>query len=228
MSKPPSTSALVGTAIARLIVGVLVIGALVFVPAGTLRFWQAWVWLAVLILPIAGLGVALAALDPQLLERRMRTGERERPQKNVIGVFILAMFVIFIVPGLDRRFGWSAVPAAVVILSDLAILAGYVVFILTIRENRFASRVIEVQDEQKVVVTGPYSLIRHPMYLAMILVLCPSPLALGSWWGALPTLAVPLLLAIRIVNEERVLREGLAGYDDYTRKVRYRLVPFLW
>ena len=224
----PSRAALLTTAFARLIAGVVVIGVLVFLPAGTLRFWQAWLWLAVLFAPIAALGLALAFLDPELLERRMRTRERERPQKTVIGAFILVLVVAFIVPGLDRRFGWSAVPAAVVLLSDLGILAGFALFILTIRENRFASRVIEVQDKQAVITTGPYALVRHPMYLSMILVLGLSPLALGSWWGALPCLAIPALLAVRIVNEEQLLRQGLRGYEDYTRKVRYRLVPFVW
>jgi len=224
----PSRAALLTTAFARLIAGVVVIGVLVFLPAGTLRFWQAWLWLAVLFAPIAALGLALAFLDPELLERRMRTRERERPQKTVIGAFILVLVVAFIIPGLDRRFGWSAVPAAVVLLSDLGILAGFALFILTIRENRFASRVIEVQDEQAVITTGPYALVRHPMYLSMILVLGLSPLALGSWWGAVPCLAIPALLAVRIVHEEQLLGQGLRGYEDYTRKVRYRLVPFVW
>ena len=224
----PSRAALLTTAFARLIAGVVVIGVLVFLPAGTLRFWQAWLWLAVLFAPIAALGLALAFLDPELLERRMRTRERERPQKTVIGAFILVLVVAFIIPGLDRRFGWSAVPAAVVLLSDLGILAGFALFILTIRENRFASRVIEVQDKQAVITTGPYALVRHPMYLSMILVLGLSPLALGSWWGAVPCLAIPALLAVRIVHAEQLLGQGLRGYEDYTRKVRYRLVPFVW
>jgi protein-S-isoprenylcysteine O-methyltransferase Ste14 len=227
-TQPLSRTALLTTAFGRLIAGVVFIGGMVFIPAGTFRYWQAWLWLTVLLLPIAVLGVVLAFQDPELLERRMRTGERERPQQIVITAFVAVLIVAFIVPGLDRRWGWSTVPTAVVLLSDLLILAGFALFILTIRENRYASRVIEVQDHQPVIASGPYALIRHPMYLAMTLVLGFSPLALGSWWGAIPCLLIPILLAARIRHEEEMLRKGLPGYEEYTRRVRHRLVPFLW
>jgi protein-S-isoprenylcysteine O-methyltransferase Ste14 len=224
----PSRAALQRIALARLFAGLVVIGCLLFVPAGTLRFWQAWLWLALVLGSIGIIGLALSFLDPQLLERRMRLGEREAPQKKVVGSFTLILVTAFLVPGLDRRFGWSSVPPAVVLVADALILLGLLLFVLTIRENRYASRVIEVEERQAVISTGPYSLVRHPMYLSMLMVLGFTCLALGSYWAAIPSLAMPILFAARIRNEEQMLRKDLPGYDEYTRKVRYRLVPFVW
>jgi protein-S-isoprenylcysteine O-methyltransferase Ste14 len=223
-----SRAALRTIALTRLFAAVLVIGCLLFLPAGTLRFWQAWVWLVLVLGSIALIGLALYLGDPELLERRMRLGETEAPQKKVVAAFTLFLIVAFVLPGLDRRFGWSSVPPAVVALADALILLGLVLFVLTIRENRYASRVIEVQDQQPVISSGPYSLVRHPMYLSMLLILGLTCLALGSFWAVIPSLAMPILLALRIRNEEQMLRQGLPGYEEYTRQVRYRLVPFVW
>jgi len=226
--QPLSRTALLAVTLGRLLAGVVVIGGMLFIPAGTLGFWQAWAWLGVTFAPVVAIGIVLLIKDPELLERRMRTRERETPQKKVIAAFILILVVMFVLPGLDRRFGWSAVPTGLVVLSDLLILLGLGLFVLTIRENRYASRVIEVQEEQVVVSSGPYSVVRHPMYLAMTLVLFFSPLALGSYWALLTALPIPFLLALRIRNEEDLLRQGLPGYAEYAREVRHRLVPFLW
>jgi protein-S-isoprenylcysteine O-methyltransferase Ste14 len=226
--QPSWRAAVLPVIVFRLAAGMAVIGGLLLWPAGTFNYPQAWIYLAVLFVPVLLLGGYLYWKDPELLERRMRTGETENPQKRVIGVFVVLLLVLYLVPGFDHRYGWSQVPMWLSLFADVVILAGYVLFILTIRENRFASRIIEVQQGQSVVTTGPYALVRHPMYLAVILIFGLTPLALGSYWGLLPALTVPILLAKRIENEEQLLRRDLGGYEAYTRKVRFRMVPFIW
>jgi protein-S-isoprenylcysteine O-methyltransferase Ste14 len=215
-------------AVFRFIAGVAVTGAVLFLAAGTLDYWQAWVYLVVLFGPLALLGVALWLNDPDLLERRMKTRETDPRQRRAIAVAGLGFSLSILVAAVDRRFAWSGVPAQVVVIADLLILLGLTLTVLTIRENRFASRVVEVQEGQTVVSTGPYSLVRHPMYLGVGLMCLFSPLALASYWGLLPALTFPLGLAARLANEEHILRRSLAGYDAYTRTVRYRLLPFVW
>ncbi len=199
-----------------------------FVPAGTLRYWQAWLYMAVLLVPMAGVMIYFLKHDPELMERRMRTREKERPQKAVIALSYPAFLAAFLVPGFDRRFGWSSVPPVLVVATDLVVLAGYALFILVIRENRYASRVVEVEAGQEVVTTGPYAVVRHPMYVANILIYMASPLALGSFWALIPAVVTPCVMVARILNEEKVLRERLPGYAEYLDKVRYRLVPGIW
>jgi protein-S-isoprenylcysteine O-methyltransferase Ste14 len=227
-ARPSWRAAVLPVILFRLAAGVGVIAGLVLWPAGTFDYPQAWVYLAALFGPTLLIGAYLYWRDPELLERRMRTRETENPQRTVVAVFVVLLLMLYVVPGFDHRYGWSHIPAWLSLLADVAILIGFLLFILTIRENRFASRVIEVQEGQTVISTGPYALVRHPMYLAMILIFGFTPLALGSFWGLLPALPVPLLLAKRIENEEQLLRRDLAGYDAYTRKVRFRMVPFIW
>ena len=224
--EPPRV--LLSTALLRLVAGMVVIACLFFVPAGTLSYWEAWIYMGILFGSTLLIGGYLFLKDPELLERRMRTRETARPQQTIIAVFILLLLVLFLVPGIDHRYGWSQTPSALILLADAIILLGFLLFVLTIRENRFASRVIEVQEGQAVVSTGPYALVRHPMYLAMGLVLGFSPLALGSLWGLIPSVFVPLLLAQRIAHEEQVLKVSLPGYEEYTQRVRFRMIPFIW
>jgi len=227
-AKPPSRVALVLPALARIVAGIIFIGCMLFLPAGTLRFWEAWLYMALLFVPLVVVGLVLLIKDPELLERRMRTREREAPQKKAIAASSLLLLAVYFIPGLDRRYAWSTVPPALVLVADILVLLGYLLFVLTIRENRYASRVVEVEDNQVVVTTGPYSLVRHPMYLAVSVIFGLSPLALGSYWALIPAMLLPAVLASRIGNEEQLLRRNLTGYQEYCRKVRYRLLPFIW
>jgi protein-S-isoprenylcysteine O-methyltransferase Ste14 len=212
----------------RLAAGVLLIAALLFLPAGTTDYWEAWLYIILLFTPVLALGSILLMRDPQLLERRMTLAERESSQRWVIALSTIVLLVIYMVPGFDKRYGWSDVSPLVVLISDALILAGYGLFALTLRENRFASRVVELQSEQRVIQTGPYRLVRHPMYLAIAVMFVLSPLALGSWWGLLASAVFPAVLVGRIRGEEILLRRDLPGYDDYCRRVRYRLLPLIW
>ena len=227
MSKESLTKANI-TNIIRLVFGIPIIGALLFWPAGTFDYWQAWAWAAALFIPMLISFIYLAKRDPALLERRSRLTETRTAQKWIIGLSSIYFIIIFILPGFDKRFGWSSVPVWLVLLADLGVLAGYGLYIWVLRTNSFASRVIEVEQGQKVISTGPYALVRHPMYLGMILLMIATPLALGSYWAFVPSLALIPILAARAKNEEELLVNELAGYREYTQKVRSRLFPGIW
>ena len=228
MSPNPSTAKLILTNIVRLVFGLLVIGAMLFLPAGTLNYWQAWVWLAALFIPMIISFVYLVKRDPALLERRTRTNETRPIQKWIIAVSVIYFLIVFILPGFDKRFGWSAVPVWLVIAADLVIFAAFTFYNLVLKTNTFASRVIEVEQGQQVITTGPYALVRHPMYLSMILFMVATPLALGSYWAFIPSLALIPLLAARAKNEEELLIKDLPGYREYMQQTRYRLLPGVW
>ena len=214
--------------IARFVSGIVVIGACLFWPAGTLNYWQAWTWLAALFIPMGVSLVYLVRSNPELLERRTRTNETRPEQRLIIAASTLYFLVIFLLPGFDKRYGWSQAPVWLVLLADLVVVAGYGLYILVLQTNSYASRVIEVEQGQKVITTGPYALVRHPMYLAMILLMSATPLALGSFWAFLPSLGLIPLLAIRAKDEEKLLTKELAGYSEYLQKTRFRLFPGIW
>ena len=222
MSKPILIATL------RLVIGMPIIGLLFFWPAGTFNYWQAWLWMAVLFLPLMGMFIYLIQRDPALLERRVRTGETRPEQKRIIAVSALFLILIFLLPGFDKRFGWSSVPIWLVLLADAIVLAGFFLNFLVIRVNSYASRVVEIQEGQQVITSGPYALVRHPMYLSIILILLATPVALGSYWGVIPTIAYLPLLAARAKNEEELLVNNLPGYREYMQKTRYRLFPGIW
>jgi len=227
-AQPVSRAALLGGVIARFLAGLILIGVLLFLPAGTVRFWQAWVYVGLVFVPLAIVGCILLARDPDLLERRTRMRETHAQQKVAIAAMSLLLLAVYVIAGFDKRYHWSAVPTYLVLAADALVLLGYAIYALTIRENRYASRVIELQQDQVVITTGPYAIVRHPMYLGMGLMFAVSPLALGSYWGLIPGLLFPLFLALRISDEERLLHGSLKGYDEYTKKVKYRLIPFVW
>jgi protein-S-isoprenylcysteine O-methyltransferase Ste14 len=206
----------------------LVLGLVLFVPAGTLDYWEAWVYCAVLVIPFVFVATWLLHKDPDLLARRIRFREKEPAQKRVIGISRLVFLIAFLLPGLDHRFGWSHVPVAAVLAADALVFLGYVLVFLVFRENTYASRVVEVEREQKVISTGPYALVRHPMYLGTSIMFLATPIALGSYWALPVFLTLPCVLVCRIQNEEEVLLRELTGYQEYTQKVRYRLIPFIW
>lgn len=226
--KSPARHSLALLVLARLLTGLLLISCLLFIPAGTLVYWEAWLYIGVLFLSLAIYGIVLLLKDPQLLERRVKTQESEGAQKKAIFAASVLILAVYLVAGFDQRFGWSDVPAFLVIAATGVIQFGFLLFVLTIRENRFASRVVEIQDQQTVVKTGPYAIVRHPMYLAFSLVYGFTPLALGSWWALVPAFILPLVMAARLQNEEQLLLEKLPGYHAYCQEVEYRLLPFIW
>ncbi len=210
---------------------VLCLALALFLSAGSLAFWQAWVFLAVWTVCVALITAYLVRYDPKLLASRVQAGpaaETQRVQQVIQGIASLLFIGLFIVPGLDFRFHWSAVPPAVSWVADGVVALGFLIVFLVFRENSYTSAVIEVSQGQRVITTGPYRVVRHPMYAGAILLLLFAPLALGSW-VAIP-FPVPLILvvAVRAVEEEKFLAANLSGYEAYRQKVRYRLIPFVW
>jgi protein-S-isoprenylcysteine O-methyltransferase Ste14 len=224
----PSRLQLARTASLRLVGGVVVLPALLVLPAGTLAYWQAWIYLAIILIPMTLTAAYLLVNDPELLERRLRAREKDVEQGRLVVSMSLLFFAAFLIPGFDRRFGWSSVPVAAVVVAELVVLGGYGLFVLVLRENRSASRIIEVESGQRVVATGPYSLVRHPMYTAVLTMVLATPVALGSWWALIPALLLIPVLMARIRNEEQMLTTGLAGYREYVKMTPYRLIPGIW
>ena len=206
----------------------LITGALIFIPAGSLRFWNGWLFLAVFFVPWFFSIFYLGVKDPELLKKRSNLKEKNRTQMSIQVISFIIYIVMLVIPGLDHRFGWSRIPVLLIWLSAAATLAGFIMCIIVMRQNSYASRVIEIQDGQKLIDTGLYSFVRHPMYLSLIILFVFSPLVLGSFFGLILAVLIPTLLVIRILNEEKVLREGLPGYREYAQKVRYRLIPLIW
>lgn len=226
--QPGNPGKLLRTAVVRVVLFIAMLGAMLFLPAGTIHYWQAWVYLAILTIPMALVMTYLIRKDPELLERRMRMREKEAEQRTIIKLSYIFFLLAFLIPGFDRRFGWSSVPLEFIIIAEAMVLAGYVVFVLVLRENRYASRIIEVEQKQKVITTGPYAVVRHPMYSGVLLMYGFSPLALGSYWGMLPNVLLVVLIVARILSEERVLIRELEGYREYAQNVKYRLFPGVW
>lgn len=210
---------------------ILVVGAIIFAAAGTTDYWQAWLFLACYFAASLVVSFWLARNDTALLERRMRGGpfaEGERSQKIIMAITSLGFVALLVVPGLDRRFGWSSMPGSVAILGDLLLLLGWLGILAVFRANSYAAATIQVTSGQTVISIGPYALVRHPMYAAALLMLLGIPIALGSWWGALVLLALIPVLGWRLIDEERLLLRDLDGYAEYRRKVRWRLIPYIW
>ena len=215
-------------AIAKFLLGVVLIGALVFLPAGTLNFPNGWLFLAVLFIPMFGAGLVMMAKNPYLLQKRLDAKEKEREQSTVVKLSGLMFLVGFVLAGLDFRFGWLPLPQWVSILATALFLLAYLMYAEVLRENTFLSRTIEVQENQTVVSTGLYGIVRHPMYSATVVLFLAMPLVLGSLISFVVFLAYPLLIAKRIRNEEQVLEEGLPGYREYKEKVRWHMIPYIW
>jgi len=223
-----SRSTLTRLVLSRYLMAFFVLAAMFFIPAGTLAYWEAWLYLAILFIPMFFVGLWLLKNDPELLERRMRFREKETTQKRVINFSLIWFLLAFVLPGFDYRFGWSNVPVWVVLAAALLVLLGYFMVFWVFRENSYASRVIEVAQGQKVIDTGPYALVRHPMYAGSIILYVFSPLALGSWWAMIPALPIIPVLIVRLLNEEEILLRDLPGYAAYRQKVRFRLLPGVW
>lgn len=219
---------LLASALVKLLMGLALLGAMLFWPAGTWKYPNGWLFLAVLFFPMLMVGAVMLVKSPVLLEKRLHAKEKEQAQKGVLAVAALMFPLGFVLSGLDFRYGWSQVPLWCVITAAVLFLAGYGMYAEVLRENAYLSRTVEVQEGQRVIDTGLYGVVRHPMYLATILMFLPMPLILGSLWGLLPMAIYPLLMVVRIGNEEKLLTRELEGYADYRQRVKYRLIPFVW
>lgn len=223
-----NTTKLFVNAIVKYLSGFILIAALLFVSAGSLNFIKGWIFIGLLFVPMLILGIFLFIKAPQLLEKRLSAKEKENTQKGVV-IFSFLMFVAgFVTAGLDYRFGWSKVPFAVTIISGIVLLLSYGLYARVMKENAYLSRTVEIQNNQKIIDTGLYGIVRHPMYTATILLFLSMPLVLGSWFALILFLSYPFVIAIRIKNEEKVLEAGLPGYCEYKQKVRWRIIPFVW
>ena len=212
----------------KYIAGIILVGALLFVPAGSLKWADGWIFMAVLFIPMLAAGIVMYLKAPDLLRRRLNAKEKEAQQKGVIGMSGLMFLAAFIIAGLSYRFGWIRFPEAVRIAGIIVFLLSYLMFAEVLRENEYLSRTIEVQEGQKVVDTGLYGIVRHPMYSATVLLFLSMPLIMNSPISfGIMLLYIPLIVK-RILNEEEVLEKGLDGYKEYKEKVRYRILPFIW
>ena len=219
---------LLSDAVKKFIAGIMLIGLLLFLPAGTIRFFNGWLFCGVLFIPVLIMGIVLYLKAPELLRKRLREKEEQSEQRSVVALSGLMFLAGFILAGLDFRFGWTQLPMWLVYAAAAAFLLGYAMFGEVMRENAYLSRTVEVQENQTVIDTGLYGIVRHPMYTATVLMFLAMPLVLGSGVSFVVFLLYPFLLVKRIRNEEQVLEEGLAGYTAYKQKVEYRLIPFLW
>jgi protein-S-isoprenylcysteine O-methyltransferase Ste14 len=211
----------------------VVTGGMLFLPAGTWKFWQGWIFLGFLLIPMMAASIYFTERDPQLVERRLQKKEKVGEQKLIMNFAKLIFLAVFLIPGFDFRFGWSrrtfgAVPVWLMILSGTLALAGYLMTYWVMSANSYASRIIQVEKGQRVISIGPYQIVRHPMYLGGIISILFTPLALGSYW-AVPAFALLIpVIVLRILNEEKILRKELAGYSEYCQSTRFRLIPRIW
>lgn len=215
-------------AITKFLIGALLVGALIFVPAGTIKFLNGWIFMGVLFVPMFIFGLYLMFKNPDLLKRRLNAKEKEGEQKTVIALSGLMFMAGFVIAGLNYRFGWIVLPNIVTIIASIVFVISYILYAEVLRENAYLLRTIEVEKGQKVVDTGMYGIVRHPMYIVTILLFLSIPLILGSIISFVIFLMYPFIIIKRIKNEEKVLERDLEGYIEYEKKVKYRLIPFIW
>ena len=215
-------------AIIKIVLGIFIVGLLIFVPANTLNFWNGWLFMGLLFIPMFIAGIVMMIKSPDLLKRRLDIKEKQGEQKVVVALSGLMFIAGFIIAGLNFRYNWIQIPNIVVIISSIVFLLSYVLYAEVLRENEYLSRVIEVSEGQKIIDTGLYSVVRHPMYTATLLLFLSMPLILGSIISFVIFLIYPFIIAKRIKNEEEVLEKELEGYKEYKDKVKYRMIPFIW
>ncbi len=215
-------------AIVKYLFGVILVGILLFVPAGTFNYWNAWLFMGLLFIPMFIAGIVLMIKNPMLLKSRLDVKEKENEQKQVILYSGLMFLTGFIIAGLNFRFSWIIIPNIVVIISSILFIISYILYAEVLRENAFLSRTIKVEENQKVVDTGLYGIVRHPMYSITLILFITMPLILGSIISFIIFLVYPFIISKRIKNEEEVLERELKGYKEYKNKVKYRLIPFIW
>lgn len=219
---------LFGEAIIKILLGIIFVSLLIFVPAGTINYFNGWLLCLLLFVPMFIAGIVMLIKSPNLLKKRLNAKEKIGEQKLVILLSLLMFVGGFIISGLDYRYGWSNLNNVVVIISCIVFLISYIGYAEVLRENAYLSRTIEVQENQKVIDTGLYGIVRHPMYLVTIFLFLSMPLILGSLYGFFIFLIYPLIIIKRLLNEEKFLKKELDGYTDYMKKVKYRLIPFIW
>ena len=215
-------------ALTKFVCGLLMVGLLLFLPAGTIRYTYGWVLVCLLFVPMLIAGVVMLAKSPEFLKKRLDAKEKQTEQKGVVAVSGLMFIVGFVVAGLDYRFGWSAMPTWVVVVASVMFLSAYGLYAEVMRENAYLSRTIKVEEGQSVVDTGLYGVIRHPMYAATVLLFLMMPLVLGSWYALIAFAAYPVIIMVRLKAEEDLLTQDLPGYEQYKQKVKYRIIPFIW
>ncbi len=214
--------------IVKYLLGVLLFSMLLFIPAGTLKYWNAWLLMGILFIPMLIAGIVLIIKNPELLRKRLNSKEKEIEQKSII-IFGGLMFICgFVVAGLDYRYQWLIIPKWITIVAAVVFLFAYLFYVEVLRENTYLSRTIEIQENQKVIDTGLYGFVRHPMYLSTLLLFLSMPLVLGSLISFIVFLIYPVIMVKRIINEEKVLEKGLEGYSDYKVRIKYRVIPFIW
>lgn len=223
-----SRSKLLMTVLSRMFGGAIMVALLFFLPAGTWRYWQAWMYICILFVPMLFVLAYFMKNDPALLERRMKMREERNEQRRIIGLSTLTFILAYIIPGFDIRYGWSNMPAWVCVAAGVVLFLSYLLVFRTMQVNSYLSRVIEVAENQKVVDTDVYGVVRHPMYVGVIVLYVVSPVVLGSWWAVIPALVIIPVIVARILDEEIALEKDLPGYVEYKQKVRYRLIPFVW
>jgi len=221
-------SKLIKAAIIRFGLAIPVFGLFFFWPAGSLKYWPAWLYCSIIFIPMIFTLIYFLRHDPTLLENRMKFKEKEVTQKKIISLSAIIYLIGFLLPGFDYRYNWSNIPDYIVIIANLFVLLGYLFVFIVFKENSYASRIIEVKKNQKVISTGPYKIIRHPMYLGVLVMFLATPIALGSYYALIPFLSIPIVLVLRIINEEKVLIKKLKGYKEYKKKTKYRLFPGIW
>lgn len=215
-------------AITKFIIGAVLVGLLIFLPAGTLSFFNGWLFMGILFIPMFLAGIVMMVKNPGLLEKRLNAKEKQQDQSMVVKLSGLMFIVGFVLAGLGVRLDWYILPKSVVYVAAALFLAAYILYAEVLRENTYLSRTIEVQENQKVIDTGLYGIVRHPMYSATVLLFLSMPLVLGSVYSFVIFLAYPLIIAKRIKGEEEFLKKELTGYKEYKQKVNYRLLPFIW
>ncbi len=212
----------------KFLFGLLLVGLLLFLPAGSFRYTNGWLFIALLFIPMLILGAVLYLKAPELLKRRLDSKENENTQKGVVGVSALLFIGGFVVAGLDFRFGWSSLPPAVIAIASAVLLVSYALYAEVMRENAYLSRTVKVLEGQQVISSGLYGIVRHPMYAVTVWLFLSIPVVLGSLWATLCFLPYVAVIVVRIINEEKLLEEQLNGYKEYKLKVKYRLIPFIW
>ena len=215
-------------ALIKFAAGLLLVGVLLFIPAGSLKYWQAWLLICILFVPMFIAGLIMMQKSPELLRKRLNAREEEGEQKEVVLFSGLMFLAAFVLAGFNWRFGWIPLPKAVSYIAAVVFLLAYALYAQVLRENEYLSRTIEVQENQRVIDTGLYGIVRHPMYMSTFFLFLSMPLVLGSLISFVIMLAYIPIIAKRIRNEEKVLEEGLKGYREYKNKVRYKVIPFIW
>lgn len=231
MTTQAATRSLLIQAAAGLAFLVGVIAAAVFLPAGTLDFAEAWIYLAVFTIGVVAITIDLARRDPALLGRRVKAGPLAEPgvvQKIIQSIAGLSFLAIFVIAGLDHRAGWSRIPFDVAVAANGLVVIGLAIVLAVFRANTFTSAVVDVEAEQRVISTGPYAVVRHPMYTGALVMLLGTPVALGSWWALCPVVVLSAVIVWRLLAEEKLLATELAGYVEYRQRVTRRLIPFVW